>query len=249
MFSAVIIANNESAHIEEVIAAVAQITDDIVVVDSGSTDNTVELARNAGARVYEKNWEGYGVNKNFGNKKAKYNWIISIDGDEVLSQELIQTLQSLRPQTNHVYQLNSLVNYCGKWIRHCGWYPRYKKRIFNKQEVSWNHAQVHEDLEPLSGKKLVKLTGDIWHYSYDSFPDHYQKIINYARLKAARDIQYGKSPSAWKRIFGPAFNFFKTYILKLGFLDGKEGKQIALMDALMTKLQVKYYDQLIKEQK
>lgn len=249
MFSAVIIANNESAHIEEVIAAVKQITDDIIVVDSGSTDNTVELAKNAGARVYEKNWEGYGKNKNFGNEKAKYDWIISVDGDEVLSPELIDSLLSLRPQPHHIYQLNSLVNYGGKWIRHCGWYPRYKNRIFNKKEVTWNNARVHEDLEPLNGKKLIKIPGDILHYSYDDIDDHLERTKNYALLKAEKYLINGGRPSFWKRWFGPAFNFFKTYFIKLGFLDGKEGKQIALMDALLAKLQVKYYDEMINAKK
>lgn len=246
MYSVVIIARNEAKHILTSIESAFKVTDDVVVVDSGSSDDTVSIAKNAGARVYEYGWHGYGANKNYGNDQAKNDWIISIDGDEIMSSTLIDTVNNLVPKRNTVYQLNSMVNYAGTWIKHSGWYPRWKHRIFNRRDCKWNDALVHEDLTPIDNKKTIKLDGDLLHYSYSSVTEHKKKVKEYAYLKARRWIEQGKSPSIGKRFLGPLFNLIKTYVIHLGFLDGKAGWTIAIMDAIMAREEIRQYDFLIK---
>lgn len=240
-FSGVIIANNEAHHIVECIASLKIITDDIVVVDSGSTDDTISLAKSSGAIVYKHSFEGYGSNKNFGNSQAKNNWIISIDGDEILSPELTQSILNLNPERNCVYALNSLVNYCGKWIRHSGWYPIYKNRIFHREDCRWNDALVHEDLTPLEGIKIIKLEGDLWHYSYHSTEEHLQKSLAYGKLKGEEWIRTHNHPGFLKRIVAPYFAFIKTFVIKKGFLDGNAGFNIARMNYLQYKTAIEHY--------
>lgn len=241
MFSVVIIARNEEKHISTCIEAAQQVTQDIVLVDSGSTDRTIELATKAGARVFPYSWKGYGANKNYGNQQAFHDWIISIDGDEIMSKNLITTLTELKPLDGHVYRLNSMVNYAGTWIKHSGWYPRWKHRIFNRKECRWNDALVHEDVEPLDNKIIKSLKGDLLHYSYSSYEEHKNKVLEYADLRAQQWLKNNEAPSFLKRSFGPYFNFVKTYILQLGFLDGSAGFHIAKMNTLLSSTQIKKF--------
>jgi glycosyltransferase involved in cell wall biosynthesis len=248
IFSVVIIARNEEKHISACIEAAQQVTHDIVLVDSGSKDRTIELASQAGARVFPYEWKGYGANKNYGNQQALNDWIISIDGDEIISPQLIKSINRLKPVNGHVYKLNSLVNYAGTWIKHSGWYPRWKHRIFNKKECRWNDALVHEDLEPLNDKVIHALQGDLLHYSYSSYEEHKIKVLDYAELQALQWVKNNKSPSLLKKLFGPYFNFLKTYVLQLGFLDGQAGFHIAKMNALLSKAQIEKFHILIKQE-
>ena len=125
-FSAVIITKNEADNIERCIRSLLPITDEVLIVDSGSTDKTKEIAQRLGARIIETSWEGYAATKNIGNEAAANNWIISIDADEVLSEKLQHSIQTLEPKANNVYILNRMTNYCGKWIKHSGWFPDKK---------------------------------------------------------------------------------------------------------------------------
>ena len=249
MISAVIITRNEETHIRRCIASLQEITKDIIVVDSGSKDNTIKIASSLGARVFHKDWKGYGANKNYGSSLAVNDWIISIDGDEVLSEELILSVKNITLKSNHIYQLNSLVNYGGKWIRHCGWYPRWKNRLYNRTECHWDDSLVHEDLTPLKNKSIIKIDGDLFHYSYNSPDDHKTKVDNYAKLRAQSWINEKSKPTFLKRYFGGPFAFVKSYILQMGMLDGKEGWQISKINAYLSSQQVKYYDQLMSETK
>jgi glycosyltransferase involved in cell wall biosynthesis len=241
-FSAVIIANNEELHIRDCISSLLKVTNDIVLVDSGSTDKTVEIAKELGARVFNYEFKGYGANKNFGNKQAKYDWIISLDGDEVLSSKLIDEINYLIPKSKHVYALNSLVNYGGSWIKHSGWYPKYKNRIFNRKESSWNDAMVHEDLTPLHDKTIVKLSGDILHYSYESYLEHRKKAIQYGKLKALEWDRVGQIPGPFKKWGSPLFAFLKSYLIQKGFLDGKAGLHIAKMNYLQYRTAIQQFN-------
>lgn len=243
-YSVVIICNNEEATIGQCIQAAKQVSNDIIVVDSGSTDNTPSIVKASGAHFFEYEWKGYSANKNFGNGKAKNDWIISLDADEVMDNELISIIKNLKPSKGTVFQLNSLVNFEGQWIRHSGWFPVWKHRIFNKQEVAWNDSLVHEDLSPLEDKKIVKLNGVLLHYSFKDKEDHLKRIETYAKLRAQEWIQKKKSPSILKRFFGPSFRWFRTYILKLGLLDGKAGWYISANNAKMIRKQIQFFDQL-----
>ena len=247
-FSVVIICNNESRTIKDCILAAQRVSEDIVVVDSGSTDGTQGIAKSLGARVFDYEWKGYSANKNYGNEQAENDWIISLDGDEVMDEELIHLLQKLSPQSRHVYRLNSLVNFGGKWIRHSGWFPVWKHRIFNRKEVSWNQALVHEDLGPLEDMTIISLNGLLHHFSFKDIEDHQERTERYAQLRVREWMEKGKGPSLIKRIFGPSFRWFKTYIIKRGFLDGKMGWYISCSNARMIRRQIQIYDHIKSEQ-
>ena len=242
--SAVIIARNEEQYIKQCIESILPITGDIIVVDSGSTDQTIQIALDAGAQVIESPWLGYGATKNLGSSKAKFDWILSIDADEVLNNTLQQSIINLSREKNTIYQINSLVNYAGQWIKHCGWYPVWKSRLFNRTETSWNLDPVHEDLITGTKHSIKRLDGKLLHYSYDSKEEHEYKTTHYGKLKSQKWIENNKSVSVLKRLLGPSFRFFKTYIIQLGFLDGKAGYHISKVNAKMIRTAINHYDHL-----
>lgn len=245
-FSVVIICRNEARTITSCIRTALRVSDDIVVVDSGSTDGTDRLAEQLGARVIRHTWDGYGANKNLGIRAAACDWIISIDADEVMNDDLIHYLSSFSPQRGTVYQLNSLVYFEGQWVRYSGWHPVWKNRIFHKKDQRWNDAAVHEDLTPLTGTAIERLPGLLLHYSYKDKADHQDRMYRYAQLKAEVWYKNGKRPGLIKRWLGPAFRSFHSYIIKQGWRDGQVGKYIAQSNAEMIRLAIKAYDQLDK---
>lgn len=241
MLSAVIICNNEAIHIRACILALQHVSDDIIVIDSGSTDDTVALAEQAGARVFHHSWEGYGANKNFGNQQAKNNWILSVDADEILSETLISEIKNLKAQEDHIYSLDRMTFYENRWIKHSGWYPDRVLRIFPKN-VKWDQKKVHEILNIPSSSKIIHLRGKLEHYSYRSKEDHILRIHKYARLAAEELYASGKNITIAKRLFGPSFRFIKAFIIKQGFRDGAAGYQIARLDAEMIRIRIQHYD-------
>jgi len=242
--SAVILSRNEADRISQCINSLIDIVDEVIVVDSGSEDGTPEIAKSLGAHVNITDWKGYGANKNFGHSLARNNWILSIDSDEWLSTELAEEILELKKDDKTVYSINRNNSYMGKEIRYSGWSPDWVPRLFNKKHVSWNNNLVHEKLIIPQGFYLKKLTGNLMHNSYRSREDHKAKTDRYAMLKAKSWIESGNSPSFLKRHFGPGFKAFHSFVIKAGFLDGKEGRQIASMNAYLVKMQVHYFDQL-----
>ena len=234
MLSIVVITRNEADNIERCLNALRQVSDDIVVVDAFSEDGTPDLARELGARVIQKTWEGYSQNKNFGNQQARHDWILSIDADEALSEELIRTLQQHCPEPKTVYELDRLTNFCGKWIYHSGWYPEWKPRLFDRRAVSWQGDFVHETLDIPPGFRRVRLKGKLLHYSYKNDKDHLQRLEHYAALAAQDLYARGKRSTLLKRWFAPVWRFLRTYIFQLGFLDGKAGWKISARGAWMV---------------
>ena len=147
--SAVIITFNEGHHLEQCLRAVSQVTDDIVVVDSFSTDNTVQVAKDCGAKVFQQSWKGYSQQKNDGNALAQYDWILSIDADEVLDYALIEAILNWKKNTPQPAAFKRMTNYCGNFIRHGGWYPDIKIRLFNKKLNQWE-GTIHENLSNIN---------------------------------------------------------------------------------------------------
>lgn len=233
-FSTVIITKNEADNIERTLLAAQQVCSDIVVVDSGSTDATVAICKRLGARVFPYTWEGYSANKNYGAAQAQHDWILSIDADEVLSMDLIATLQQVDLGEKTVYAIDILTNYCGTWIRHSGWYPCWRKRLYNRKNVHWNQDLAHEGLVIPEGFEVVCLQGKVEHYSYKSLDDHDQRIEHYAQLSASNLHRQGKQAGFVKLYLGPPFRFFRTFVLKLGFLDGQSGWIISKKDAYLV---------------
>ena len=249
MISAVVIAKNEEKNIGNCVEALSKVTDDIIVLDSGSTDRTVEIAESFGAHVVHVKWQGYGPTKNLAIEHVKYPWILSIDADEVLSQELIEEIKLLGLTPKNIYAINILTNYCGKWIYHSGWYPSYKKRLYHSGFVKWDEREVHENLSWSDREiKVVRLKNKLLHYSYPTAADHFRKTDAYAKLGAEHLVKSGKNVSLVKKVFGPGFRFFRMYILKRGFLDGKAGFLLALRESAMVRKRYDYYKRLKNEE-
>lgn len=249
--SAVIITLNEESNIGDCIRSLDGVCDEVIVVDSSSEDRTCMIASDLGAKIFirePQNGNAYGDQKNFGATQTNNEWILSIDADERLDETLKKAIQEVKLDNNIVYALNVKTNYLGKWIKHCGWYPNYKKRLYNKKHIKWDGELVHESLISIAPYKISKLKGDLLHYSYPSLEKHHEKTERYASLTAQNWKRKNIEPSVLKRIFGPAFRFVRTYILKLGILDGKEGYMISKMSALLVRRQLYYFDKIRTEQ-
>ena len=242
--SAVIITKNEADRISRCISSVINIVDEVIVIDSGSEDKTIEIAKSLGASVISTEWKGFGSTKNYGNSVSKNDWILSLDSDEWLSKELADEVISLIKEDNKVYSMNRLNIYLGKKIKHSGWSPDWVPRLFNKNNVRWNNNLIHEKLVIPSTISVTKMAGLLMHDSYRSTEDHKTKTEKYAFLKAKSWIENRQSPSLLKRYFGAGSKAFHSFVIKRGFLDGKEGRLIAKMNAYLIKMQIKYYDQL-----
>jgi glycosyltransferase involved in cell wall biosynthesis len=223
--SSVIITHNEEANIERCLLSLLPVADEIIIVDSGSTDKTVAIAESLNAKVFFNPFTGFGSQKAFAVSQASNDWILSIDADEALTPELQQSILHMKQDPKHNgYTINILTNYCGKWIKHCGWYPKHKLRLLNRNKGSINNNPVHEGFvmndehEP-----LCNLHGDLLHYSYNTISDHSRKIQLYSELAARNSASKGKSVSLLKIIVWPRWVFVYHYIIRLGFLDGYWG--------------------------
>ena len=242
--SAVIISKDEEAHIGACIKSLDGLVDEVIVVDSGSKDKTVSISESLGARVFTKDWEGYGVNKNYGADLAKFNWILSIDADEVVDEELKNAILNQQLKNSEIYLINNITNYCGHWIKYTEWRPAYKFRLYLKSNTRWDQRKVHEGLVHVENPRLVKLAGAMLHYSYTDYEEHLAKTDNYALLGAEQWIEDGKPPGVLKRIFGPTMRFIKSYLFNLGILEGAIGFRISKTNALHVRKKIQYYDVL-----
>lgn len=231
--SVVIISFNAEKTIEKVLDQALLLSDDIVVIDSLSTDKTKEICLTKNIHYKEQNWLGFGPQKNLGNQQAKNNWILSIDADEVLSNELINELKSLSLDTNTVYNIPFKNIYCGQEIKYGRWKNEHHIRLFNKAKVNWDDKEVHESLV-LNNASVKKLKNDIYHYSMNSKVEHLAKAKKYALLGAEKLHKEGKKATFIKLYINPVFRFIKDYFFSLGFLDGKLGFQIAVIIAKET---------------
>ena len=239
--STVIITLNEAEHIRECVSQARKVSDEVIVVDAESEDNTAELAKQAGARVIVRPWEGYGQAKNFGIDQASSDWILSLDGDEVLSDACVETLRALSPVDGTVYCLDIVTMYFGYRLRHSGFYPNWKKRLFHRRYFRWNELPVHEELEATIDYRVQRLRGGVLHFSFKTKEQYKEKLDTYARLAAKNWIQKGFQPSRLRITMGPAFRFIKTYLLDLGFLDGRAGYEIASMNQQANRKKIEYY--------
>jgi (heptosyl)LPS beta-1,4-glucosyltransferase len=231
MISAVIIARNEAANIERCVHSLLPVADDILVLDTGSSDNTRQLAEAAGARSKAVAWQGYAATKNAGYEGAKYDYILSLDADEALSPDLQQSISSIKKNLQGAYAFNRLTFFGEKPIRHAGWYPDTKVRLFHKANAKWVGEFVHETLELSPGTPVTHLQGDLLHYSIRDAADQWERTRAYAELAARKMHAEGKRYSVFKHWFSPLARFVSMYFLKLGFLDGKEGWLISRISA------------------
>lgn len=231
--SVIIITKNEERNLARCLASVATIADEIVVVDSFSTDGTPAVAQQYGAKFYTQDFLGYAQQKNLATSYVSNDWVLSLDADEELTEELrVAIAEALINPYYVVYKFSRLTNYCGQWIKHCGWYPDWQTRLYNRTKGKWIEKRVHEYWAPLddTSKKGV-LKGDLLHYSFTSLSQHLQKIEKYTELAAIAAVEEGKKASVLKIILSPFWHFVSEYIVKLGFLDGFNGYLICKLSA------------------
>lgn len=233
--SVVIITLNEERNIGRCLDSVKDIADDIVIVDSFSTDRTKEIAESYGARFIEHKFDGYIKQKNYANSQAKFDHILSLDADEVLSDELRKSVKETKSSFDaDGYTMNRLTNYAGKWVKHCGWYPDKKLRLFDRRKGKWEGLIIHEEFNLAEGGKTGQLKGDLLHYSFNSVIEHKQQSEKFTTLGAKADFLKNKKAPVYKIWFGPVVKFIQCYILGLGFLDGKTGLTICRISAAAT---------------
>lgn len=231
--SVVIITLNEEAVIERCIRSVEGVADEVLVLDSFSTDRTVQIAESLSARAIRHRFDGYGPQKRRAVEAAQHDWIFSIDADEALSPELRESILKIKKAPDRsAYACKRLTNYCGRWIKHGGWYPDKLVRLWHRDAGTISPDAVHESWQPRnSGVDTGLLSGDLLHYSFPDFAAHLRKLLHYSEAGAQHDAARGKRASLLKILFGPPLVFLSTYVFKLGFLDGYEGYLIARASA------------------
>jgi glycosyltransferase involved in cell wall biosynthesis len=231
--SATIITCDEERNIARAIESL-RCCDEIVVVDSGSVDRTVEIAAKLGARVIESPWPGYAKQKNLAASKAAYDWILSLDADEALSEALEAEIWHLKKNGPgcDAYTMPRMAQYLGRWILHSGWYPDRKVRLYDRRKATWVGDFVHESVQ-VEGS-VGHLQSNLLHHTCESISEHLRSMDRYTTL-AAQEVVSNKQKVIWPNlILEPGWTFFQTYFLKLGFLDGLEGLMIAYMAATYT---------------
>jgi glycosyltransferase involved in cell wall biosynthesis len=228
--SATIIACNEAANLPRALRSLA-CADEIVVVDSGSTDATPELAASLGARVIKHPWLGYAAQKNFAVNQAQHEWILSLDADEEFddaAQAAIRSWKDSNPSADG-YRFARRARYLGRWILHGGWYPDYKVRLFDRRKGCWHGDYVHESVAVRG--RVETMPGEILHYTCDTLAEHLERIEHYTGLAAQEMLERGENVNALHRWCDPLWIFFHTYFIRLGVLDGRQGYLIARMAA------------------
>ena len=231
--SAVIIAFNEELNVGDAIRSVAW-ADEILVVDSESTDRTREIAEGLGAKVVVRPWPGFAAQKQFAVESAENDWVLSLDADERVTEELRTEIQAVMGEapTFDGYSVPRRSVYLGRRIRGGGWYPDRQLRLFNRTKGRWNGRIIHESYEMEPDARVGKLNGDLLHYSVES-PRHHSRMITerYAPLGARQMLAEGKRTSPLRAAISGLSTFIRTYFLKLGFLDGFPGLLIAYFAA------------------
>lgn len=230
---ALIITKNEAHNIEACINSLRTCADEILVIDSLSEDNTTILAQKHGASVIQIPFLGYGKTKNYGAQQLKSDYILSIDADERLDKTLQNAILHLKKSEElaQAYVFKRLNNYCGQWIKHGGWNPDLKVRLWKKGVGVWDDSEVHEKLLLSSATQPRELEGNLLHYSYHSIESHLKKIELYSTKGSLALLSKGKKGFFFKMLFSPVSRFVRDYFLKMGFLDGKNGFVIASLTA------------------
>lgn len=234
--SVVIITYNEEDRLEDALKSCREVADEIIVVDSFSTDNTVGVAEKYNAVVYKNKFQDYGTQKNFALDKASFPWVLNLDADERLSDPLRDEIRNLKSlEENQIgadgFLIKRKTAYMGRWIIHSGWYPDRKLRLFKKEKSRW-HGRIHEGLH-LDGT-TTKLEGDILHFTYRDITDHISRLNRYSRMQAEDMVKKGKDLLYLRALLLPPITFIRFYIWKMGILDGFPGFVIAIVSSWST---------------
>lgn len=235
--SVVIITFNEEKNIARCLDSVKDLADEIVIVDSFSSDRTKEICLKYGAHFVEHKFEGHIEQKNWAITQAKYPHILSLDADEAIDETLRGSILQVKNDFKFDgYTMNRLTNYCGKWVHHSGWYPDTKLRLWDSRKGKWGGVNPHDKFEMESSSKTQTLKGDILHYSYYTIAEHYRQSEYFADIAAKAYHKLGKKAPYFKLVINPIAKFLHHYIVHFGFLDGKTGFTIAKISAWSTYL-------------
>lgn len=230
--SVVIITFNEERNIERCLLSVKDVADDIMVVDSFSTDRTEEICNNFKVRFITNEFKGHIEQKNWAITKAKYPHILSLDADEALSEELKSSIIEIKNNWLYDgYYFNRLTNYCGSWIRHTGWYPDKKLRLWDSRKGQWKGVNPHDKYELIEGATKKYLKGNLLHYSFFSISQHIQQVNKFSDISAEAYLKKGKKSNLLNILIHPVWKFLHLYFFKLGFLDGYYGLIISIISA------------------
>ena len=231
--SATIITYNEERNLPRAIESL-RCADEIVVIDSGSSDRTLEMAEKLGARVVESPWQGYAKQKNFAAERASHDWILSIDADESLSEALEGEIWQVKKNGAQfdAYTMPRMAQYLGRWIRHSGWYPDRKVRLYDRRKAQWVGEFVHESVK-VDGR-VGHLDSNLLHFTCESLSEHLRTMDRYTTLAAEQLLATGEKVTWGRLILEPPWTFFQTYFVKLGFLDGWQGFTIAWLTSFYT---------------
>lgn len=231
--SAIIITYNEEINISSCLNSLNRIADEIIVVDSYSTDRTRELCKAAGAKVFTHAFEGYGQQKSYAANLATHDMILSLDADESLDEEAIAEIQNLkRNGFDELYLIKRKTFYCGHWVKYCGWYPDKKLRLWNRIHANWSMDKLHETVLPNNPHAPTQLLkGNILHYSYKTTQDHLNQLDRFSTIAAKKYFDQGKKSFLFQAQWSYVIKFLEIFIYKLGILDGKTGFTIALLSA------------------
>ncbi|MBY0425926.1 MAG: glycosyltransferase family 2 protein [Cytophagales bacterium] len=233
--SVVIITKNEEANLKRCLPVIASFADDILVLDSGSTDGTQTVAESYGARFLVHPFTGYTDQKNKATELALFDHVLNLDADEWPDDLLLENLKAIKENwVGDGYYFNRLTNYCGTWIRHTDWYPDQQYRLFDRRKAYWGGPNLHEKLVFSDNAQLTYLKGDLLHYSFQSIAQHLSKIDHYTTLGAKIAFEQGKRASMAKILFSPVFKFIKSYFIRRGFLDGYHGFVVATLSSFAS---------------
>lgn len=238
--SVVIITYNEERNIGRCISSVKAVADEIVVLDSFSKDKTEEICRSMGVKFYQHVFDGHIEQKNRAITYASSPYVLSLDADEALDETLAASILAVKNNWTHdAYEMNRLTNYCGRWIRHCGWYPDTKLRLWDSRKGGWTGINPHDRYEMQPGCTQKHIKGDILHYSYYTVEEHYKQVAYFTTISARAYFEKGKRSTLLKTWFSPVIKFLRDYFLKLGILDGKYGFTVCRISAYATWLKYK----------
>jgi glycosyltransferase involved in cell wall biosynthesis len=243
--TAILITYNEERDLPQTLASLQGVADEIVVVDSGSTDRTCELARQGGAHVVFRAFSGFDEQKNFAAEQASHDWVFSLDADEIVSPELRASLLAWKQSVPAcvAYQVGRRTNYLGKWIRHSGWYPEYHLRLYRRDRARFV-GRLHESVR--ADGPTGRLAGELLHYTVRSLTEHYAKLEVFTTL-AAEDL-YARGRRRWRgaMFLAAPWTFLNRLLLRLGFLDGSRGLLIAWTSALYVWMKYRKLGQLVR---
>lgn len=233
--SVVIITFNEEKNLERCLQSIQEVADDVVIVDSFSTDKTKEIALKHNARFIEHVFEGHIEQKNWAITQAKYPHILSLDADEALDTTLIKSILSVKQNwLADGYTMHRLTNYCGKWIKHGGWYPDTKLRLWDSRKGSWGGVNPHDEYKLKDNGKVEKIKGDLYHYSYYTINQHIKQVNYFTDILAQQYFEKGRKASFTKILVNPFIKFIGSYLFQKGFLDGFSGFIISMISAHAT---------------